>query len=180
MTKQRFRKSSLQTLRALSWQKRYIVDKKINRLLYQKVKEQKAQRVMLYIPLELEVNVSPLIARLRREGIVVLVPFMEGKSFRLVKYRLPLKIKKYGVKEPKISRQFRKKRINISIVPIVGTDASLRRIGFGKGMYDRFFMREKRWIEKTIFVQRVLCFSKEIVTDDHDVGADSVITALSS
>ena len=178
MTKAQYRKISLEKLRRLSWQKRYIIDKKINRLLYHLIKKQGAKSVMLYVPLAIEADIRPLITRLRREGILVLVPFMEGESFRLVKYRLPLKSKKYGVKEPKISKQFRKKRINISVVPIVGTDISLRRIGFGKGMYDRFFMREKKWINKTVFVQRVFCFSKEIVTDDHDVGADRVITAL--
>ncbi len=178
MTKAQYRKIFLKKLKRLSWQKRYIIDKKINRLLYQWIKKQNAQSVMLYVPLAIEVDIRPLITHLRREGILVLVPFMEGESFRLVKYRLPLKSKKYGVKEPKISKQFRKKRINISIVPIVGTDMSLRRIGFGKGMYDRFFMREKRWIDDIIFVQRVLCLSKEIVTDDHDVGANRVITAL--
>jgi len=175
MDKQTFRKTALSRLRGLSWQKRYLIDKRINALLYSMIREQRAKSVMLYVPLEMEVNVMPLIHRLRQEGILVLVPFMEGKSFRLVKYRLPLKRKKYGVKEPKISKQFRKKRINIAIVPIAGTDRSLRRIGFGKGMYDRFFMQEKKWIDTVVFVQRVLCLSEESVTASHDVGADTVI-----
>ena len=177
MDKQIFRKASLSKLRALSWQKRYVMDKQINTMLYRLIKERQAKTVMLYVPLEIEVNVTPLIQRLRRTGILVLVPFMEGKSFRLVKYRLPLKKKKYGVKEPKFSKQFRKRRIDLSIVPIVGTDRSLRRVGFGKGMYDRFFIQEKRWVDSVVFVQRVLCISEKNVTNDYDVGADSVIVA---
>lgn len=178
MDKEKFRKESLKKLRSISNQKRYVIDKKINNILYTTIKQRNAKSVMLYLPLEIEVNVNPLIQQLRREGILVLVPFMEGKSFRLVKYRQPLEIKQYGVKEPKISKQFRKKRINISIVPVVGIDATMRRIGFGKGMYDRFFMKQKRWIDETIFVQRTLCLSKEIITDDYDVGADRIVVIL--
>ncbi len=176
MDKQTFRSRSLKRLHRLSWQQRYIIDKQINAALYRQIKKKNAKQVMLYIPLAMEVDIMPLIGRLRREGITVLVPFMEGESFRLVKYRQPLETKKYGVKEPKISKQFRRKKIDISVVPIVGTDTSMRRVGFGKGMYDRFFMREKQWINEIVFIQRVLCKSPEIVTNDYDVEANSLIT----
>ncbi len=177
MKKQTFRKISLIRLRSLSWQQRYLGDKRVNRTLYGRIRAAAARSVMLYVPLELEVNTLPLIRRLRREGIAVWVPFMEGESFRLVKYRLPLERKKYGVKEPKFSKQYRKRMIELAIVPVVGTDRSLRRIGFGKGMYDRFFAKHKKEIGQIIFTQRVLCWSTELVTDDYDVGADEVITA---
>ncbi len=177
MTKQSFRKKSLQRLRALPWQKHYLADKRINGMLYRMIKAGGVKCVMLYIPLGMEVDVMPLIRRLRKEGILVLVPFMEGESFRLVKYRLPLQTKKYGVKEPKFSKQYRKKMIEFAIVPIVGTDRTLRRVGFGKGMYDRFFARYKQDIKEIVFTQRVLCQSKVTITDDYDVGADRIITA---
>ena len=177
MTKQHFRKKSLQRLKRLSWQRRYLADKQINSMLYHMIKSRGAKRVMLYIPLRMEVDVMPLIRKLRREGILVLVPFMEGESFRLVKYRLPLQTKKYGVKEPKFSKQYRRKTIEFAIVPIVGTDRTLRRVGFGKGMYDRFFARYRQDIKEIVFIQRVLCQSKVTITDDYDVGADGVITA---
>ena len=177
MNKKKCRKIALEKLKGLSWQQRYRYDKQINSALYAYIKRQHASTVMLYVPLEIEVDIGPLISLLRRRGVTVLVPFMEGESFRLVKYRLPLQKKKYGVKEPKISKQFRKKRIDIAVVPIVGTDRSLKRIGFGKGMYDRFFMREKKWIDEVIFVQRVLCQCAEQVTDAFDVEADSIIAA---
>ena len=177
MTKQTFRKTALQRLKSLSRQKRYLSDKKVNSALYRLIKASDAETVMLYVPLDLEVDVLPLIRKLRREGIMVLVPFMEGESFRLVKYRQPLRTKKYGVKEPKFSKQYRKRVIDIAIVPIVGTDSSLRRIGFGKGMYDRFFAQYKKEIRHVVFTQRVLCQSRAVITDDYDVGADSIITA---
>lgn len=176
MEKQRFRTVAMTRLKALSWQKRYITDKHIVASLYAMIRQRGAKTVMLYVPLDLEVDVYPLLCRLRREGIVVLVPFMEGESFRLVKYRLPLSTKKYGVKEPKFSKQYRKRQIEFAIVPIVGTDNSLRRIGFGKGMYDRFFEKHQHEIEEIILTQRVLCQSRTLITNDYDVGGDWIIT----
>ncbi len=131
--------------------------------------------MMLYVPLPDEADVLPLIHTLRRRGVEVLVPFMEGESFRLVQYRLPLEIKQFGVREPRFSRKKRNKHIDIAIVPIVGTDRSMRRVGFGRGMYDRFFAREGSRIGRTIFVQRILQYSPEIITDDWDVAADGIL-----
>jgi 5-formyltetrahydrofolate cyclo-ligase len=93
----------------------------------------------------------------------------------LVKYRLPLKIKKFGVKEPSKSNNIYK-RIDLAIVPIIGTDSTLRRVGFGKGFYDRFFEREGDKIDQVCFIGRKLCLSPEIVTDNYDVEGDFYIT----
>ncbi len=176
MKKKEFRKWAIERLRNISKQHSYLRDKKINKQLKKIIISQKASTVMIYIPLQMEVNVMPLIRDLRRRKIEVLVPFMEDKSFRLVKYRLPLYKKKYGIKEPKNSKQFRRKKIDISIVPIVGLDLSMRRIGFGKGMYDRFFAKNINSIDKIIFVQRALCLSTDILTEAHDVTGDELIT----
>jgi 5-formyltetrahydrofolate cyclo-ligase len=131
---------------------------------------------MLYVPLKAEVNMYPLIQKLRKEHKQLYVPFMEGESFRLVKYRLPLKKKQFGIKEPNDSRQYRRKNIDLAIVPIVGLDVTQRRVGFGKGMYDRFFEKNSKNIKQVIFVARKLCYSKEVVTDHYDVKADKVFT----
>jgi 5-formyltetrahydrofolate cyclo-ligase len=101
---------------------------------------------------------------------------MEGESFRLVQYRLPLRRGRFGVREPRFSNRYTKELIDIAVVPIVGTDPTGRRIGFGQGMYDRFFAREGSRIARTIFVQRCLQWSPEILTDGHDVQADEIVT----
>ena len=151
-------------------------DKKINTTLRQMTKRQNAKSVMLYTPMNIEANITPLTRELRQKGIAVYVPFMEGESFRLVKYRLPLKRKRFGIYEPKISRQYRKKKIDIAIVPIVGTDPTFRRVGFGKGMYDRFFEKNEKYIKDIIFVQRLFCFCADTVTGNHDISADTIVT----
>lgn len=150
-------------------------DKKIANEVYDIIKKNNFRTIMIYIPIKLEVNINPLILKLRREKRVILVPFMEGKSFRLVQYRLPLNKKKFGIKEPKNSYKFRKKNIDLAIVPIVGTDMTLRRVGFGKGMFDRFFEKEKKHINYTLFITRKLFISEDHITDNHDISADMII-----
>ena len=175
--KTRFRKKCLQQLQQASGYGAYIKDKQVQKELYRLIRETDARSIMLYLPLKTEVNLYPLIRKLRREKRRLYVPFMEGASFRLVKYRYPLKRKRFGFKEPYDSKQYRKKEIDLSIVPIVGTDVTLRRVGFGKGMYDRFFEKEIKNIKKVVFVARTLCYSEETVTDNFDVQADMIIVS---
>lgn len=172
-----FRTQSLIQLKKASGYGSYQKDKKILHVLYRYIAQSNAKHVMLYIPLKTEVNIYPLIQRLRKEKKALYVPFMEGASFRLVKYRLPLKKKQFGIKEPNDSKQYRVKNIDLAIVPIVGTDVTHRRVGFGKGMYDRFYEKQNKNIKQTVFVARELCYSKEVVTDHYDVKADMIITA---
>jgi len=174
--KKQFRIESLKRLERASGVGSYQKDKKVLPLLYRIIAKNNAKNVMLYLPLKTEVNLYSLILRLRKEKRVLYVPFMEGTSFRLVKYRLPLKQKKFGIKEPNDSKQYRIKNIDLAIVPMIGTDATHRRVGFGKGMYDRFFEKQNKNIKQTIFVARELCYSKEVVTDHYDVKADMIIT----
>ncbi|SFZ97712.1 5-formyltetrahydrofolate cyclo-ligase [hydrothermal vent metagenome] len=173
--KTEFRKNCLKRLRKVSKIGRYKKDKVVLKRLYEIIKNNDAKSVMLYLPLNSEINTYPLIKRLRKEKVKIYVPFMEGKSFRLVKYRYPLEKKHFGLKEPKDSKQHRIKKLDIAIVPIVGMDVTFRRVGFGKGMYDRFFEKEIKNINKIVFVARALCYSEEIITNHYDIQADMVV-----
>ena len=176
MNKKQFREYCLKRLNKASLAGKYKKDKEVLGYLYKLIVQNNARKIMLYLPLKIEVNLFPLIKQLRKEKRELYVPFMEGKSFRVVKYRYPLEKKRFGIKEPKDSKQFRIKKLDIAIVPIVGMDVTHRRVGFGKGMYDRFFEKEIKNINKTVFVARELCYSKKIITNHYDIKADIVVT----
>jgi len=175
INKNEFRRECIDKLKRGNRVINYHLDKMVTEILYQYIKKYNCKVVMLYIPLKIEININSLIKRLRREGVTLLVPFMVGKSFRLVKYRLPIKIKNFGVREPNISNIIYKK-IDLSIVPIIGMDESFKRVGFGKGFYDRFFEGSGNRIDRVFFVSRKQCISKNIVTDNYDVKGDIYIT----
>jgi len=175
--KQLFRKNVLDRLSKRgvnSYKKDKIV---INRLL-KFIKKNKYKNIMLYIPLKNEVNIAPLIKLLRENRYNLYVPYIEGKSFKLVQYRLPLYKKKFGIKEPKVSKK-RVKSIDLAIVPILGIDKEFKRIGFGKGMYDRFYEKFGKNIKNTLFISRDLYYTNESITDKYDIKADYIISFLS-
>jgi 5-formyltetrahydrofolate cyclo-ligase len=177
--KEEFRRRAIEALRSVPRGRARMEDRRLLERLRRHFKRRNPRRVLLYFPLKMEVDVRPLIGELRRRGVEIYLPFMEGASFRPVKYRLPLRRKRFGIYEPKNSRQYRPRKIDIAVVPIVGTDPTLRRIGFGKGFYDRFFEKEKRDIEEVIFLQRRLCRSPYVITRSHDVRADTLIAGRS-
>ena len=170
-----FRKSSIKKLGFISLYK-YYKNKTIVKKLTDLIKEKKAKNILLYIPLGIEVDVNPLIVALRKEkNKSVYVPFMENDSFKIVKYRLPLYKKKFGIKEPSNSF-FRPRRVDLAIVPVVAIDALYKRIGYGKGMYDRFFYR-LGYMPTIVFTQLILCKSDKILSDNYDISADYIITS---
>ena len=149
----------------------YIASKKI----MDYIDEINAKNILFYLPLSQEIDTSKLIKKLRMNNRYnIFVPFMEGVSFKMVKYRLPLNIKKFNIKEPKNS--FAKgKKIDLAIVPVLGVDGAFRRVGFGKGMYDRFF-ESLPYKPKIAFVELSDCITTSLVGESHDIQADIYIT----
>jgi len=175
--KDSFRKLCLCKLRFTSKNTKFKRDKTICSSIIDVINIHKPKKILLYIPMKMEVDIRPIINRLRKQkNIEVYVPYMVGKSFVPVKYRLPLYRKKFNIKEPNFST-FRENNIDLDliVVPIVGIDKTYRRVGFGAGMYDRFY--EKLKIKPiTIFTQLKLCKTDEIVTNSYDIEANYIIT----
>jgi 5-formyltetrahydrofolate cyclo-ligase len=170
-----FRKSCIKRLENTSLFFKYYKNKIIVKKLENFIKKSESKNVLLYIPFGIEVDVKPLIVSLRKmKDKNVYVPFMQGDSFKIVKYRLPLYKKRFGIKEPNNSF-FKPNKIDLAIIPIVGVDKLNKRIGYGKGMYDRFFDR-LTYKPTMIFTQLILCRSEKILSDNYDIQADYIIT----
>jgi len=166
--KNEFRKICLENVK----KNRYLLSKKIGIEIYKLAKNYK--KILFFIPLKNEPDIRWVINRLRREKKEIFVPFMEDLSFKMVKYSLPLKKKKFSILEP-LNKNKTLAKIDLAIIPIVGMDLSFKRVGFGKGMYDRFF-EKLPYRPKIVFVQLVPCISKEKVTDNFDIKADEYIS----
>ena len=151
---------------------RYYYSKVISKELYEELKNYK--KILFFIPLDGEVDVNGVLKKLRKEKKEIFVPFMEDLSFKMVKYSLPLKKKKFSILEP-LNKNKTPVKIDVAVVPIVGMDLDFRRVGFGKGMYDRFFAKLK-YRPKIIFVQLKPCISKNKVTDEYDIKGDAFIS----
>ena len=169
-----FRKLCLDRLEFTSLFLKYYKNKIIVKKLEHIINKSDSKNILLYIPLGIEVDVKPLLNYLRKRKKIVYVPFMCGESFKIVKYRLPLHKKRFGIKEPNNSF-LKPNKIDLAIIPVVGIDKLGKRIGFGKGMYDRFFDK-LGYKPIMVFTQLILCKSGQILSLDHDIQADYIIT----
>ena len=175
LTKSKFRENCLKKIQNVSKKRDnkiyrdYLLNKKLSDLLA----SHQFKSILFYYPLQNEADIRKTLQKMRKKKRVFL-PFMQGKSFKMVPFRLPLKKKKFGIFEAgNTLRDIRK--IDIAIVPVVGVDGSMQRVGFGKGMYDRFFEKlQKR--PYTVFIQPEFCYTKEKICDAYDITGDVIIT----
>ncbi len=152
---------------------KYYKDKMIEKHLEKVINIYNPKNILAYIPFGFEADIVTFINKLRKK-YNIFVPFMEGVSFKIVKYRLPLCEKRFSIKEPGNSF-FKFVRVDIAIVPVLGVGKNCKRVGFGKGMYDRYFA-SLDYKPIIIFVQIEKCFNKNATTDKYDIQSDYYIT----
>jgi 5-formyltetrahydrofolate cyclo-ligase len=149
-------------------------DKKISQKIEKILQKHQPKSILFYLPLSLEVSLNSLLKKYRKK-VKIYVPFIEGESFKMVEYRLPLEKNSVGILEPKM-HSLAQKNVDLIIVPVVGIDKNMQRVGFGKGMYDRFFEKlQKKPI--VVFVQREFCHSSDKVCDKYDIKCDYYLTS---
>ena len=173
LTKTEFRKKCLKNVKKSTNHNKIYKNYSLNKKLMNQLNGIKNQKILFYYPLVIEADIRKTLNLLRKKCDVYL-PFMQGESFKMVPYRLPLKRKKFGIFESGNTNKNINK-IDIAIVPTVGVDGNLQRIGFGKGMYDRFFAKLKKR-PYIIFIQENFCYTKEYICDDYDIACDVLLT----
>ena len=177
LSKPIFREKCLQKIKNSPKHNKIYRNSKLNSKLLKELGNIQGKEILFYYPLPFEGNILKALYRLRKKNTIY-IPFMQGKSFKMVLFRLPMKKKKFGIFEAGDTTRDIKK-IDIAIVPVVGVDGNKQRVGFGKGMYDRFFQKLKKK-PYTIFIQSQLCYTKEVVCDDYDISCDLLITPQKS
>jgi 5-formyltetrahydrofolate cyclo-ligase len=173
LTKTIFRQNCLKKIKNSPKYNRMYKNAKINFKLQTQLKKIKNKKILIYTSLPFEADITKSI-RLLRKNNNMYMPFMQGESFKMVPFRLPLTKNKFGIYEAGNTLRDIKK-IDIAIVPIVGVDGNLQRVGFGKGMYDRFFAKLKKR-PYIIFIQSEFCYTKKFICDDYDITCDLLIT----
>ena len=158
LTKTIFREDCLNKIKNSSKHNHLYKNAKIGTKLLLELKKFKFTKILFYISMPFEADTSKSIKLLRKKYDVF----------------VPLKKKKFGIYEAGNSLK-KIKNIDIAVVPIVGVDGNLQRVGFGKGMYDRFFAKLKKR-PYIIFLQSEFCYTKEFICDEYDVKCDVVIT----
>ncbi len=140
-----------------------------------------ASIIMLYMPLEFEVDVTSIAVKCFRQGKTVCVPRvdwdrkeMEAVEVTSLDDRI-MDCDKHGVRSPKECSPMLPTMIDLVIVPGRAFDPQGNRLGRGGGYYDRFLNRLKRSATTIglVFDQQIV---DAVPVQPHDLAVDIVVT----
>ncbi|HEY3853844.1 MAG TPA: 5-formyltetrahydrofolate cyclo-ligase [Verrucomicrobiae bacterium] len=139
----------------------------------------KATSVLFYSPIAGEIDLSPLIELALKSGKKVTLPryASESGTYEIVRVNdikrdcLP---GKFGISEPgPHCEAWLLNALDLALVPGLGFDLAGRRLGRGKGFYDRLLSRISGAKCGVALDQQILT---EIPAEDHDVRMDFILT----
>ena len=142
------------------------------------------KRIALYLPFDRETDTAALIAAARRRGVRVFVPvIVDRRHGRIRFYPFDGKTRRgvFGIAVPKrMDRPMPPRWLDLIVIPLVGVDATGRRLGMGGGFYDRaleFRRRRRHWPGPHLVGLAFDCQRTESsFADPWDVNLDSLAT----
>ncbi len=136
-----------------------------------------AKNIMLYAPLGNETDTTHIMNRAFDEDKVVILPVTDEKNCEItpcyVKNGEKLLKGAFSIDEPMEKRVADISKIDVILVPGIVFDKNGRRVGFGKGCYDRF-------LKNTSALKIGFCYDFQICdkipAEEHDITVDFLIT----
>ena len=132
-----------------------------------------AKNIMLFYPLEYEVNLLEL---LKDGSKNFYLPKIDGKELLCCPYQEgnELCVSCFKTKEP-TTEPVSESIIDLIVVPALAVDKNNYRLGYGGGFYDRL-------LSKVSKVKKVVCISEKFIIDTihpelHDIFVDKIIFA---
>ena len=131
-----------------------------------------AQNVMLFYPLQYEVN---LLALLKDKTKTFYLPKISDNNLLCCPYSEGEELCEscFKTKEP-LTAPEEKDLIDLVIVPALAVDRNNYRLGYGGGFYDRFL--------EGVNIKKIVCIPKDLVVasvypESHDIQIDKIIMA---
>ena len=144
LTKQKIRNTILMKLKTQKEENRNKKSAQLKNKLFRNRVFKKAKTVMFYMPFGGEVDTVDMIRSAQKIGKIVVVPVC-GKNRMMspcvLKDNGALLQGPYGIWEPALKKPVNLKSLDLVIVPGLAFDKQGRRLGRGKGYYDRFLSK---------------------------------------
>jgi len=159
--------------------KKYSINLSIDRKKFFKFLENKKLKLKViggYYPFNYEMNILNILEEFERKDYIISLPKI-GKNkemnFFQWSFKYPLKINKYGIPETNSNK---KVFPNLLLIPLVGFDSKLNRLGYGGGFYDRYLSKYKD--DNIIKVGMGFSFQKvkNLPINKHDKKLNYIIT----
>ena len=126
-----------------------------------------AKTLLAYFPLSDEPDITPLLNDGR-----ILLPYIDGSDMRFSASKA-FHRSRYGFMEPEgIEAAYDRA---LMLVPLLGYNGRLYRLGRGGGFYDRY-IRDNRERITTVGLAFSASFTQEFIEEEHDAALDALIT----
>lgn len=141
----------------------------------------KARTVALYYPLPDEVSTLPMLAKWRGVKILAL-PAIENDRmvFREYSDETDLVAGAFGIAQPKRGRVVPPQEIGLMLVPGIAFDPGGRRLGRGKGFYDRYFAQPEASAIYKVGVCQPGRLIDEVPCEPHDAVMDEIVATATA
>ena len=130
-----------------------------------------------YYPTNYEIDDLNILEFFEKKNFNILLPTIKKNNqmefFKWTKND-PLKINKYGIPEPVSSKLYYP---DILLVPLVGYDNNLNRLGYGGGFYDRYIEKIEK-IKKIVKIGLAFSYQKikSVPINKYDKKLDFIVT----
>ena len=130
-----------------------------------------------YYPSNFEIDDLEILELLEKKNYEISLPVIKkNNQMNFFKWSKndPLKINQYGIPEPISSKMIYP---DILLVPLVGYDNDLNRLGYGGGFYDRYIEKIEK-IKKVVKIGLAFSYQeiKNLPTNQYDKKLDFIIT----
>ena len=178
MDKVSLRKTMREKRKSMDQIEKKLLDKNLRERLFQTEEYKKSKVVFIYVSTSEEINTIEIIKQLFKDGKVVAVPrIMKDKTMKALKINSLdelLEVGSFGILEPSSQSEDLNEIVDLTIVPGLAFDSLNKRLGYGGGFYDRFFVRYKNSIKIS------LCYDYQFVTTvyptEYDVSVEMIIS----
>ena len=178
MDKNTLRGTLLQKRAEFSPEQRKTFDRAISSGLIDSPLFQNASMLLIYAPLENEINLLHLAHAARKKGMPIAFPRCDKETNTMQFYILPegqkLSPGAYGIPEPPEDAIIcRPDERALCVVPALSYDLAGNRIGYGKGYYDRYLATFPGIAVGAAYATMLL---KNVPTEAHDLPVDWLVT----
>lgn len=160
MDKSTLRKIAIEKRKEIPDEKRNELSKSASENFFKLIEFKNFKNVFCYISTKFEISTKEIIEKLLAKNVNVYFPLITGEN--------SMTAQKFNGQEI-----ISKEKIDICVMPGLAFTATGRRLGYGKGFYDRY-------LENLNCIKIGLCFDFQIIENipvsDFDVNADYLVT----
>lgn len=136
------------------------------------VEKTKVNIIMSYRPIQKEVDIEKFNQYIEQKDVQICYPRIVGDDLVAISSK-EFDLDQYGIRQPINGITIDKKDIELVIIPLIGFDENLNRLGRGKGYYDRFLENTKAL---KVAVAYEIQKEEKIITNEQDIKMDVILT----